>query len=183
MIRLFVGLDIPNDVKDQVYSLRGGIPNTRWIDKENYHMVLRFIGNVTESDADRINEELMHVKFDSFNLSLKTLGTFKTGSYLRAMWLGVNNFNVLDALNDRIESAVSRAGISKDVRKFHAHVKIAKFNNANPEKVNEYIMYNNLFKTREFKVCYFCLFSSHQNKDGNGSFFKVEKSYPLLNPF
>ncbi|OPZ78446.1 MAG: 2',5' RNA ligase family [Alphaproteobacteria bacterium ADurb.Bin438] len=183
MIRLFVGLDIPNDVRDHVYSLRGGIPNTRWIDKENYHLVLRFIGNVTEDDAYRVHQELETVKYDSFNLALTTLGTFKTGSYLRNMWLGVNNFHVLDGLNDKVEKAVSRAGIAKDVRKFHAHVKVAKFNNANPEKVNEYIMYNNLFKSRDFKVCYFCLFSSNPNKDGNGSFFKVERSYPLLNPF
>ena len=183
MIRLFVGLDLPDDIRDHVYSLRGGLPNTRWIDKENYHMTLRFIGNVTTDDANRINEELSGIRFDSFNLALTTLGTFKTGSYLRSMWVGVNNFHVLDALADRIESAVTRAGISRDVRKFHAHVKIAKFSDVNPEKVNEYIMYNNLFKTREFKVCYFCLFSSQSNKDGEGSFFHVEKSYPLLNPF
>lgn len=42
MIRLFVGLELPDDIKDQVYTLRGGVPMARWVDKEKLHLNLRF---------------------------------------------------------------------------------------------------------------------------------------------
>ena len=48
MMRLFTGLEIPADIAEGLASLRGGLPGARWIDPENYHLTLRFIGEVDE---------------------------------------------------------------------------------------------------------------------------------------
>ena len=50
MPRLFTGIEIPAEISERLALLRGGIPGARWIDKENYHLTLRFIGDV---DSDR----------------------------------------------------------------------------------------------------------------------------------
>ena len=55
MIRLFVGLELPDDIKDQVYSLRGGVPMARWVDKEKLHLNLRFLGNIQENTAQNFH--------------------------------------------------------------------------------------------------------------------------------
>jgi len=51
MPRLFTALEIPASVAENLARLRGGVPNARWIDVENYHITLRFIGDVDDTFA------------------------------------------------------------------------------------------------------------------------------------
>ena len=52
MPRLFTGLEIPKALGETLSLLRGGLPGARWIDPENYHVTLRFIGDVDDDIAD-----------------------------------------------------------------------------------------------------------------------------------
>src|SRR5260370_467044 len=54
MPRLFTGLEIPSDVAQSLAVLRGGLPGARWIDPENYHVTLRFIGDVDDVIAHEV---------------------------------------------------------------------------------------------------------------------------------
>ena len=54
MIRLFTGLEIPTDLADSLALLRGGLPGARWIDRENYHLTLRFIGDIDDALAREV---------------------------------------------------------------------------------------------------------------------------------
>ena len=54
MPRLFTGLEIPSDVRQSLAMLRGGLPGARWIDAENYHVTLRFIGDVDDVIAHEV---------------------------------------------------------------------------------------------------------------------------------
>ena len=51
MPRLFTGLEIPRHVADSLSMMRGGLPGARWIDPENYHLTLRFIGDIDDALA------------------------------------------------------------------------------------------------------------------------------------
>ena len=54
MPRLFTALEIPRDAALSLSLLRGGLPGARWMDVENYHMTLRFIGDIEGHVADEI---------------------------------------------------------------------------------------------------------------------------------
>ena len=54
MPRLFTGLEIPADISQELASYRGGLPGARWVDPENYHITLRFIGDVDHSVAREV---------------------------------------------------------------------------------------------------------------------------------
>ena len=51
MPRLFTGLEIPPQVAQSLAMMRGGLPGARWIDPENYHLTLRFIGDIDDALA------------------------------------------------------------------------------------------------------------------------------------
>src|ERR1043165_9461687 len=76
MPRLFTGLEIPAELAESLSMLRGGLPGARWIDRENYHITLRFLGDVDEDVADEAAEALSGIRRDAFDIYLDGLAAF-----------------------------------------------------------------------------------------------------------
>ena len=76
MPRLFIGLEIPDDVRQTLSLLRGGLPGARWIDPENYHLTLRFIGDIEPGLAHEIVSMLGRVNRRPFEVRLDGLSSF-----------------------------------------------------------------------------------------------------------
>ena len=69
MPRLFTGLEIPAEIGQTLSSLRGGLPGARWIDPENYHVTLRFIGDIDGVSANEIASMLFRVNRKPFEVT------------------------------------------------------------------------------------------------------------------
>jgi hypothetical protein len=54
--RLFTGLEVPYDVGLALSLKRGGLYGARWMDSENYHITLRFIGDVDHTTANEVTD-------------------------------------------------------------------------------------------------------------------------------
>ncbi len=76
MPRLFTGLEIPPDISEKLSSLRGGLPGARWIDPENYHVTLRFIGDIDGLAANEIASTLFRISRKPFEVELQGLQSF-----------------------------------------------------------------------------------------------------------
>jgi LigT like Phosphoesterase len=76
MPRLFTGLEIPSDLALDLATLRGGLSGARWIDSENYHMTLRFIGNIDDAAARDVSGALEQIKRPPFTVTLDGLDSF-----------------------------------------------------------------------------------------------------------
>ena len=180
MIRLFAGLELPEDIQDSIATLQSGLPDARWVSKEKLHLNLCFIGNIQENIADNIHDKLCQMRFPSFNLGFKELGYFETSGIPHHLWLGVDYYQALDELSAKITNiAIDCGAPPKDRFKFHAHVSLASLHGTNIVDVMRFIAANNLFKTRQFKVYYFTLFSSHARENGEGKNYRIEARYPL----
>lgn len=71
MPRLFTGLEIPPDIGQTLSNLRGGLPGARWIDPENYHVTLRFIGDIDGPAANEIASTLERINRKPFEVALQ----------------------------------------------------------------------------------------------------------------
>src|SRR5262249_59342336 len=76
MPRLFTALEIPRDIALSLSMLRGGLPGARWVDPENYHLTLRFIGDVDDVLAHEIASLLDQVDRRGFELRFERLASF-----------------------------------------------------------------------------------------------------------
>ena len=76
MPRLFTGVEIPSAVSRSLAMMRGGLPGARWIDPENYHLTLRFIGDIDDALAHEIADVLGRVHRQAFDLRLDGLTSF-----------------------------------------------------------------------------------------------------------
>ncbi len=85
MPRLFTALEIPRDAALSLSLLRGGLPGARWIDVENYHITLRFIGDVEGHVADEVANALDRVRRPEFMLNLSGVNAFGSKSRTASM--------------------------------------------------------------------------------------------------
>ena len=76
MPRLFTALEIPPEIGQSLAMLRGGLPGARWVDPENYHLTLRFIGDVDGAAARDIASMLGSVTRRQFDLRFDGLSSF-----------------------------------------------------------------------------------------------------------
>jgi len=176
MPRLFTALEIPRDAALSLSLLRGGLPGARWIDVENYHLTLRFIGDVEGHVADEIANALDRIRRPSFSLTLSGVGAFGSRKP-HAIWAGVTASPDVTALQAEIERICKRIGVPSDPRKFVPHVTLARLKNASDGDVARYLSARGNFATMPFKVNRFVLMSSRDSVGGGP--YIVEEAWPL----
>ena len=176
MPRLFTGVEIPADIGQALSSLRGGLPGARWIDPENYHLTLRFIGDVDDTTAHEVASLLGRVKRGAFDLHMQGLTSFG-GKKPRAVVANVAPARALLDAQAEQERLMQRIGLEPEGRKYIPHVTLARLREASSRDVAEYLASRGYFRTSPFKVSRFVLFSS-RNSVGGGPYV-VEASYPL----
>src|SRR5258708_29085935 len=76
MRRLSTALEIPSEIVQSMARLRGGLPGARWVEPENYHLTLRFIGDVDDALAEEIADLLNKVARPAFDLRIDGLDSF-----------------------------------------------------------------------------------------------------------
>ena len=176
-MRLFVGLDLPWTLKERLAVLAGGIPGARWVPTENYHLTLRFIGEVGAHQAEEIDLALAALRGRKFDITLSGMGTFAKGGRDTQLWAAVARSEKLDLLQSKVEQALQRAGLEPERRRFTPHVTLARLDNAPPVKIAAFVQSHNLFRADAVPVEHFCLFSSRLGKEA--SVYEVEVEYPL----
>jgi len=177
MVRLFVAVPLPQAIQDRVAELCCGLANARWVDAENLHITLRFIGEVDESRFEDIDLALSGIRAPAFQLKLRGVDSFGNNNGVRAVWVGIEREPALFHLRDKIESAVVRAGISPETQKFKPHVTLTRSRLRGDTRLGVFIANHSLFQAGPFPVDEFALFSSFLSQ--SGPIYTPERSYPL----
>lgn len=175
--RLFVAIALPELVKDQLELLRRGIPRARWTRERQYHLTLRFLGEVEGPAVQLVHELLRGVRAAPFELRLVGTGHFPPRGQPRVLWAGVPPEPHLDELQRRVEKAVRRAGLPADDRRFAAHVSLARLDGAPLPRVVDFLRDHAGFASEPFPVDRFHLYSSVLGREG--SLHTLLESFPL----
>ncbi|KQW19557.1 2'-5' RNA ligase [Afipia sp. Root123D2] len=176
MPRLFTGLEIPPEVSHSLSTLRGGLPGARWIDPGNYHVTLRFIGDIDGMIANEIASTLFRINRKPFEVALQGLSSFG-GKKPRAVVAAVLPSRPLMELQAELERLMQRFGLDPEGRKFIPHVTLARLRDASNQDVADYLSVRGYFPTRTFMASRFVLFSSRASVGGGP--YVVEAPYAL----
>jgi 2'-5' RNA ligase len=178
MLRLFVGIGFPPELKLRLSLLRAGVPGAKWVDPGNFHLTLRFIGETGEDIAADIDDALSRLRIRRFTLQIAGTGVFGGGDRPRSLWVGVERTSELVALRDKVEQALFRAGLPPEPRKFAPHVTLARLRNPPLDKLRDYLAAHARFRAEALPVEGFSLIASFQTKAG--SVYEEQADYPLL---
>ena len=176
MPRLFTALEILRHIALSLSLLRGGLPGARWIDVDNYHITLRFIGDVDGRTADEIVDRLDRIDREEFQLTLTGIGSFGSKKP-HSIWAGVSSSPELQALQGEIDRICMRVGLAPDPRKFTPHVTLARLKNSRLDDVVQYLSGRGNFHTMSFTVPRFVLMSSKESVGGGP--YLTKEVFPL----
>jgi RNA 2',3'-cyclic 3'-phosphodiesterase len=176
MPRLFTALEIPPRVAQSLAIMRGGLPGARWIDPENYHLTLRFIGDIDDALARDIAGLLGRVQRSGFELRLDGLASFG-GRKPRALVAAAAATAALMELQAEHERLLQRLGLEPEGRKYTPHVTLARLRDSSSRQVADYLAARGHYRSPAFEVSRFVLFSSRSSVGGGP--YVVEEAYPL----
>jgi 2'-5' RNA ligase len=176
MPRLFTGIEFPSSIGRSLAMMRGGLPGARWIDPENYHLTLRFIGDIDDALANEIAGMLGRVHRGPFELRLDGLLSFG-GKKPRAVVAPVSPVAPLMELQAEHDRMLQRLGLEPEGRKYTPHVTLARLRDTSSYEVADYLAARGHYRSSSFEVSRFVLFSSRDSVGGGP--YIVEEAYPL----
>jgi 2'-5' RNA ligase len=179
MPRLFIGLEIPENVGQTLALLRGGLPGARWIDPENYHLTLRFIGDIETRLAHEIVSMLGRVNRRPFDIQLDGLSSFG-GKKPRAIVASVVPSPRLLELQAELERLLRRVGLEPEGRKYTPHITLARLRDSSSRQVADYLAARGFLRSPAFHVERFVLFSSRASVGGGP--YVIEDAFALEEP-
>jgi RNA 2',3'-cyclic 3'-phosphodiesterase len=176
MPRLFTALEIPSEIRQSMAQLRGGLPGARWVDPENYHLTLRFIGDIDDALAEEVADMLGQVERRAFSLRIDGLDSFG-GNKPRAVVAAVSPIAQLVELQAEHERIMQRVGLQPE-RKYKPHVTLARLRDTSSRQVADFLSIRQPFRSPPFSVSRFVLYSSRASVGGGP--YLVEAGYPLV---
>ena len=142
MIRAFIAVDIPEDVRASVAEAQGCLKRGHfgvklsWTKAENWHLTLQFLGDVDESAIPAISSALEgSVKqHASFELKISGAGAFPNETRPRVLWVGCDDAEgKLQALAVSVQRAMKEFGFEPEQREFAAHLTLARMRVPRPD--------------------------------------------------
>jgi RNA 2',3'-cyclic 3'-phosphodiesterase len=132
-VRTFIAVLLRTDLKNKISVVQKqfikAAPEVKWVDEENFHVTLKFLGDV---DTERLGEicaalESAVSEEEAFSMQVACAGAFPSLSRPRVVWIGLQTgVERLSQIAAKIESELERVGFPKEERRFSAHVTIGR---------------------------------------------------------
>ena len=180
-MRLFIGIEIPSELKEEIFKIQKDLKklNIKLVEKENFHICLKFLGEVNESLVQEIYSVLENITLskNAFEVSLKGVGVFPNISNPRVVWVGVESDEILN-LAEEIDFNLSKLGFEKEKRKFVPHLTLGRLRDKKGKQIIKEFLdkYKNL--KMKFYVDKITLFKSKLSP--KGPTYKKIKEFHLV---
>lgn len=165
MPRLFTAIEIPPLIRQHLALMRGPLAGARWIEADDMHITLRFVGDIDGRAAEEFSDMLAGVHARPFSITIKGVGAFG-GRDPRVLWAGVEAGEEMEALYRGNDRAARAAGIEPALRDFKPHVTLARMRGARQHTVARWLEEYGDLRTEPFLVTQFVLLSARPGSGG-----------------
>ena len=140
-MRTFVALEMSPGVEAAatrlIAQLKKADAKVRWVEDENLHLTLHFLGDVLNTDLMRVCDTVQNVadQFEPFPIDICGVGAFPRVTQPRAIWLGVDvsGAKKLRELHFELRDALDAIGVHTDTRKYQPHLTLGRCKQSTPE--------------------------------------------------
>jgi 2'-5' RNA ligase len=165
--RLFVAIDPPPRVREELGKICRGLDNARWTRPEQMHVTLRFLGSLPISLAGTIAAALASVASPPFRVAAASFGVFPSFRSPRVLWAGLDPPEPLRDLARAIEQELARTGaVEPDEKPFSPHLTLARLNGTRAATVRSWMESRDGFAVEPWEVSEFFLYASRLTPGG-----------------
>jgi len=177
-MRLFTAIDIPDTLRDTLTELQDtDVLAARWSDPDQFHVTLRFIGDVSQAQAIRYEEALADVYADPVRCEPYGLDLLPSRQSPRVLMLGLERTDSMMELYEAVSDALEVGGLGPEDRKYRPHVTIGRLEDVKPNEVHEFLRVHEETTFPAFEAERFVLYESTLRPDG--AIHEPEAFYPL----
>ncbi len=132
-MRSFIAIELDKTVKsalaDLQKKLKKNMAGIKWVNPENIHLTLKFLGDIKEESTEQITTTMEKISshYNSFNVEIKGLGLFPNMRSPRVLWAGINNTDILEPFQNEIDHGMEPIGFKRESRKFSPHLTLGRF--------------------------------------------------------
>jgi 2'-5' RNA ligase len=142
--RTFIAIGVPEDRAAKLSRLQtliaAEVVGVRWVDPQQFHATLAFLGDVDDTELNRVCRAVAEVVagFGPFELSLEGLGTFPGPTRPRNFWVGLTGpgVEVLTELQKAVTDAVAAVGYPSQDDRFVPHVTLGRLKTKRGQEVD-----------------------------------------------
>ena len=125
-MRLFIAIELPDEIKRLLGRMRTEIPGSRWVPMEQIHLTLAFLGEVDDATLKLLTAELASIQAPGFRLCFSATGCFPDRRRPRVLWVGLEPEPLLNNLASLVRKAVLACNIPQEERPFSPHITLAR---------------------------------------------------------
>ena len=133
-IRTFIAVLISPELRSKIGAVQQnfkGLPcDVKWVAEENFHITLKFLGNVGEDKMEAVytaTEEAAKASPSGFELAFTKVGAFPNNRRPQVIWVGARKGEEeMAELARRLDDALVPLGFKKEKKRFSAHVTIGR---------------------------------------------------------
>jgi RNA 2',3'-cyclic 3'-phosphodiesterase len=182
IMRIFVAIPFPQSVKDVLSTLsQPDKIKAKWEQRDNYHITLRFIGDVDDKGYERYITALKTIQAPAFHMTLQGVGRFppEQRQTPRVLWVGAAPAPEFMTLYEAVSSTLEANGLPKDKHEtYHPHVTLARFkDNPSSEALKEFLEQNATFQIDPLLIDAFVVYQSTLTPQG--AIYKEIERFPL----
>ncbi|TGK28089.1 RNA 2',3'-cyclic phosphodiesterase [Leptospira gomenensis] len=177
-MRIFLGISVPEEVKEQLVRICYGLPDIRWVLPENFHVTLLFLGEQSREQVDVVSDFCSTIASPSFRLNLQSVGTFEKQKSPSILFAKVLLNEELVKLQKKLDSGIRKLGFAPERQEYRPHLTLGRFKNSNGLRVAAYLEEFSGFTSSEFYVSEFHIYSSRTFSEG--PVYSIEESFSLL---
>lgn len=131
MSHYFIAIHLPKELQTSLsywqHKLKDRLPYKQWPHREDLHITLKFLGQVTDNKIQQLLKELQAVQdIPAFDLIVGGIGTFGNPMKPRVLWAGVEDTDLLTELQHVVEGCSQKIGFEKENRQYRPHITMAK---------------------------------------------------------
>lgn len=187
-MRCFIAIELPENLKEflaKIIFLQSPLQGVNIVQKENFHITLKFLGEVEERLIPEIIQTLENIatEFSPFTLKITHPGVFPDKYKPRVIWMGTENTELLKELAKKIDEGMEYLGFKREEREFKSHITLARVKNLKNGRylfekiVKQFGCQEQNFHLLNFLIKEFVLMKS--TLTSKGSIYSVLKRFPL----
>lgn len=187
-MRCFIAIELPENIKEffaRIVSLQLPLQGVNIVQKENFHITLKFLGEIEEKLIPEITQTLKNIACEVFPFTLKIThpGVFPDKYKPRVIWIGTEDTEIIKELAKKIDESMASLGFQREERDFKSHITMARVKNPKNgkylfERITKHFSSQKGLYPLNFTVREFVLMKSTLTP--KGSIYSILEKFPLV---